>query len=218
MLRTLSTVLFSAVLLFALAIPAAATPYTVQRGDTLASIARSQSVAGGWQALHAANRSTVPNPNRISVGQRLTLPGSSAASSPAPARPAPAPARTRASASAAPADARGAAVVAAARSHIGARYRYGGTGAGGFDCSGLTQAAWRAAGVELPRTSRAQHAQLNKVAAHDRQPGDLVVYGNPVHHIGIYVGDNRMVHASRRGVPVREVPVYTRGLRGYVRP
>jgi LysM repeat protein len=48
--------------------------YTVQAGDTLAKIAKTQGVDGGWQELHAANLGTVPNPNAISVGQQLVIP------------------------------------------------------------------------------------------------------------------------------------------------
>ena len=204
MLRTLIVGAVSTLLLVVLSLPAAADAdtYTVPPGDTLARIAASQEVAGGWQSLYAANRSILSNPNVIEVGQVLTLPqGAVAAAAVAPA-----------------ATEREAAVVAAARAQIGKPYIYGATGPGGFDCSGLTGYAWRTVGVHLPRTSRAQFAQLTPVAPADRQPGDIVAYGNPVHHVGIYTGNGMMVHASRPGVPVTEAPVHPYGLRGYVRP
>lgn len=101
---------------------------------------------------------------------------------------------------------------------LGTPYRYGATGPGAFDCSGLTSFAWRAAGVEIPRTSSQQFASLPRVAAADRQPGDLVAFGNPVHHIGIYLGDDQMVEAPHSGQHVRIGSIHRPHRRGFVRP
>lgn len=101
---------------------------------------------------------------------------------------------------------------------LGTPYRYGATGPGAFDCSGLTSFAWRAAGVEIPRTSGQQFASLPRVAAADRQPGDLVAFGNPVHHIGIYLGDDQMVEAPHSGTQVRIGSIHRPNRRGFVRP
>jgi cell wall-associated NlpC family hydrolase len=89
-----------------------------------------------------------------------------------------------------------------ARSQVGKPYVFGGNGPYSWDCSGLTMAAWRAAGVTIPRTSQAQSAALRTVPVSQIQPGDLIVFYSGATHIGIYVGDGKLVHAAnpRRGV------------------
>ena len=93
---------------------------------------------------------------------------------------------------------RAAAAVAFARAQIGKPYVFGATGPGAYDCSGLTQAAWRAAGVSIPRTATAQMQGLKAVPASAAQPGDLVFfYGNSsyVNHVGMYIGGGMVIHA-----------------------
>lgn len=97
-----------------------------------------------------------------------------------------------------------------ARGQLGLPYLWGGDGpdAGdvGFDCSGLTRAAYAAAGITLPRTAHTQyHAGPRVAAGQPLQPGDLVFYGTPgrVHHVGIYIGHDQMIHAPRRGDVIR---------------
>jgi len=87
----------------------------------------------------------------------------------------------------------------------GDAYRYGATGPDAFDCSGLTTFAYRAAGIELPRTSRAQATAGVPVARDALQPGDLVFFYSPVSHVGMYIGNGQMVHASTAGQPVKVV-------------
>jgi len=89
-------------------------------------------------------------------------------------------------------------------SQIGKPYRYGGTGPGAWDCSGLTQAAWRAAGVNLPRTTTQQWAwgASRRVSMDALQPGDLL-FSNSLGHVGIYIGGGKMVHAPRTGDVVK---------------
>ncbi|WP_420176525.1 C40 family peptidase [Luteococcus sp. OSA5] len=100
---------------------------------------------------------------------------------------------------------------------LGTPYVYGGTTAAGYDCSGLTQAAWQAAGVSIPRTSYAQWGGLQKVSTSNLQPGDIVVfYGGS--HVGIYVGGGDIIHASRPGKPVEKVSMNTMPILGAVRP
>ncbi len=90
-----------------------------------------------------------------------------------------------------------------ALSKIGSPYRYGAAGPTAFDCSGLVNWAFRGAGVALPRTSRAQSAVGTPVAKADLRPGDLVFFYRPVSHVGIYIGDGKIVHASNRKSPVK---------------
>ncbi|MEV5409216.1 NlpC/P60 family protein [Thermopolyspora sp. NPDC052614] len=104
-----------------------------------------------------------------------------------------------------------------AYSQIGKPYRYGGTGPGVWDCSGLTQAAWRAAGVELPRTTTQQWAwgANRRVSMDDLQPGDLL-FSNGLGHVGVYAGDGKMVHAPRTGDVVKVVTLSSYGMGRFV--
>ena len=98
---------------------------------------------------------------------------------------------------------RGAAAVAFAKAQLGKPYKYGSSGPGSFDCSGLTLSAWKAAGVTLPRTSQQQFAIGTKVAKADLRPGDLVFfYSSKPTHVAIYVGDGVLIHAPRAGKDV----------------
>ena len=102
-----------------------------------------------------------------------------------------------------PVSGRAGAAVGEARRQVGKPYVWGATGPGSFDCSGLTSWAWRAAGVEIPRTSRAQYAAGNKVSRSALQPGDLVYFGSPIYHVAIYVGGNTMISAPQPGDVVK---------------
>ena len=98
---------------------------------------------------------------------------------------------------------RAADVVALALTHFGEPYVWGGEGIGGWDCSGLSMVAWASVGVRLTHNSAVQFSQTARVSRADIQPGDLVFYGSPIHHLGIFIGDGKMVEAAREGVPVR---------------
>jgi cell wall-associated NlpC family hydrolase len=91
----------------------------------------------------------------------------------------------------------------AALSKLGKPYVYGATGPGSFDCSGLTSWAYNQGGVTIPRTSGTQSGFGAAVSRSALQPGDLVFYGSPAYHVGIYLGDGKMVHAPTSGDVVK---------------
>ena len=102
-----------------------------------------------------------------------------------------------------------AAAVAFARAQVGMAYVWGGNGPtdGGWDCSGLTHAAYATAGVDIPRTAQTQYdAGPTIPAGQQLQPGDLIFYGSTahsIHHVGIYIGGGEMIHAPDVGDVVR---------------
>ncbi|PFG37420.1 cell wall-associated NlpC family hydrolase [Flavimobilis soli] len=99
-------------------------------------------------------------------------------------------------------------LVSAAEKYRGVPYVWGGESRSGMDCSGLVQRALADLGVDAPRTAREQMTIGTSVASLDEAlPGDLVVFDGGS-HIGIYVGDNRMIHAPRPGKVVQEADVY----------
>ncbi|MCW8217989.1 NlpC/P60 family protein [Streptomyces halstedii] len=109
-------------------------------------------------------------------------------------------------------------VLAFARAQIGKPYVWGATGPSSYDCSGLTQAAWKEAGVTLPRTTWDQVKVGTRVATADLQPGDLVFFYDDISHVGIYKGDGMMIHAPKPGANVREESIYYMPIYGSVRP
>ncbi|HEV7871518.1 MAG TPA: C40 family peptidase [Modestobacter sp.] len=118
------------------------------------------------------------------------------------------------SASPAPAPTEAAGVaVETALAQLGDAYVAGASGPDAFDCSGLTMYAYAAAGVMLPHSSRAQASVGVPVDRSELQPGDLVFYYTPISHVGIYIGNGQMVHAS---VPGRPVAVTSVDKGGYV--
>lgn len=98
--------------------------------------------------------------------------------------------------------------ISVASEQIGDPYVWGATGPSAFDCSGLTQYAFGAAGIELPRVSRDQAAALPTIPNDQIQRGDLMFWGSPVYHVGIFLrwenGQAIMLHAPKPGTAVRE--------------
>ncbi|MFH9982652.1 NlpC/P60 family protein [Streptomyces sp. NPDC017179] len=103
--------------------------------------------------------------------------------------------------------------LAFAREQIGKPYVWGAAGPGSYDCSGLTQAAWKAAGVTLPRAARDQAQAGTAVPLSEARPGDLVFFAffDDAEHVGLYAGDGVLIHAPRPGDRVREESVHHDG-------
>jgi peptidoglycan DL-endopeptidase CwlO len=110
-----------------------------------------------------------------------------------------------------------------ALAQLGDPYRWGATGPDTFDCSGLTSSAYRAAGVSIPRVSRAQWGAGPHVQLANLLPGDLVFYAdNPadpstIHHVGMYIGNGLMVHAPHTGDVVRVASIWRESYAGATR-
>jgi cell wall-associated NlpC family hydrolase len=117
-----------------------------------------------------------------------------------------------------PASGGAATAIAVAKSKLGSPYVWGAAGPSTFDCSGLTMYAWAAAGVSLPHSSSMQYSSGTRVSAGSLQPGDLVFYGSPIHHVALYVGGGQVIHAPQTGDVVRYASVNMMPIVGAVRP
>ncbi|GAC1518228.1 MAG: C40 family peptidase [Acidimicrobiales bacterium] len=100
------------------------------------------------------------------------------------------------------------AAIAEAQRQLGKPYVYGGSGPDNYDCSGLTAWAWGHAGHSLPHSAADQYYGTTHVSVSQLQPGDLVFWGNPPHHVGIYVGNGQMINALHSGTNVRYESIY----------
>jgi cell wall-associated NlpC family hydrolase len=115
--------------------------------------------------------------------------------------------------------AKGRAALAYARRQLGKPYQWGAEGPNRFDCSGLVLAAWRTVGVSMPRTARQQYAQGHKISRSQLRAGDLVFfYTQRPHHVGMYVGNGRIIDAPRPGKTVRYTTISHMPYSGAVRP
>ncbi|MFE0464825.1 transglycosylase family protein [Kitasatospora sp. NPDC058965] len=212
--------------------------YTVVQGDWLSTIAQSHHVDGGWQKLYDLNKAALPQgPDWIYPGQQLVL-GTVSVATPAPAAPAgnddstdapattpsaPSVRTTSATAAAQPASGAFAAAISFAESKVGQAYIWGGTGNGGWDCSGLTQAAMANAGISIPRVAADQAAATTRVSLNNLQPGDLLFWSNNgsasgVYHVGLYIGGGKYVEAANpsAGVKYETIANYTPDFAGRV--
>ncbi|MBC7269372.1 MAG: C40 family peptidase [Streptomyces sp.] len=106
-----------------------------------------------------------------------------------------------------PASGRARTAIEFAYAQLGKPYQWGATGPDSYDCSGLTGAAWRAAGVSLPRTVQEQYSAGRKVSRSDLQPGDIIYWYNSSQHNGIYIGDGKAIHAPRTGKNIEIAPL-----------
>jgi cell wall-associated NlpC family hydrolase len=105
-----------------------------------------------------------------------------------------------------------------ALAQLGKPYVWGAAGPRSYDCSGLTMAAWRTAGVSLPHSSSLQWAQISHLSRRELRPGDLVFYYRNIHHVALYLGSNRVIQAPTYGEDVSIAPVDLAPIYGYGRP
>jgi cell wall-associated NlpC family hydrolase len=98
-------------------------------------------------------------------------------------------------------------IVGIAKSYFGVPYVYGGSSPSGFDCSGFTSYVYRKAGISIPRTASQQQAAATRVS--NPQPGDLVFFGYPAYHVGIYVSPGRMIDAQHSGTVIGNHSIWT---------
>ncbi|PWJ02146.1 hypothetical protein DKG34_40230 [Streptomyces sp. NWU49] len=197
--------------------PVKAKKVALRSGDTLWELARTHGTSvQELQRLNGLGSSTL-----IYAGQTLNVPATpgSASSAQQPSAAAPAaggqpsaasadkPAETaRTGKSTKRAQSAPSAVIAYARAQIGKPYIWGGTGPGGFDCSGLVMRAWETAGVKLPRTTWNQIRAGSATTRNRLVPGDLVLsYGGG--HVGLYIGNGQIIHAPRPGTTVTTAPL-----------
>lgn len=101
-------------------------------------------------------------------------------------------------------------VIAGARANLGIPYVWGGSTPAGFDCSGYTRYVYASAGKRIPRTAEAQRRASQKVS--DPRPGDLVFFGAPAHHVGIYAGAGKMYHSPRTGKVTQKATIWSKNV------
>ncbi len=116
-----------------------------------------------------------------------------------------------------PPSARAGEAIDAAMSQLGKPYRWGAAGPNSYDCSGLMMWAWAHAGVSLPHSSRAQYNAGRHVSRSQLKPGDLVFFGSPIHHVGMYIGGGNMVAAPHSGDVVKVSSINRSNYTGAVR-
>jgi cell wall-associated NlpC family hydrolase len=117
-----------------------------------------------------------------------------------------------------PVSGRAGAAVRYAMAQVGDSYVWGATGPNAYDCSGLTMMAWAQAGVGLPHSSSGQQGSGRRVSEADLQPGDLVFYYSPVHHVGMYIGNGLIVNAENPSAGVKVTGLHSMPYSGAVRP
>ncbi|OYO24720.1 hypothetical protein CGZ93_02645 [Enemella dayhoffiae] len=172
--------------------------------------------AAGRRSTASATPSVRPSTSATPKASTSATPKASASATPKSTRSPNASAPQAEPAPVANASGRGGAAIGFARAQLGKPYIYGGTGPSGYDCSGLTMAAYKAAGVSIPRTSQAQYAGAgSQIPISSVQPGDLVFYGD-LSHVAIYVGGGQVIHAPNSTTVVKYAPLtgrYTKAVR-----
>jgi cell wall-associated NlpC family hydrolase len=185
----------------------------------IADVIRSRSTKRKTTKRSTANRTptTVRRPSRYARSSRSvhrSAPtGVAARSAPASAAP-----PSAVMASFATGTERGSTALRFAYAQIGKSYRYSASGPNSYDCSGLTMAAWKAAGVSLPHSAAAQYQQVQRVDRTTLLPGDLIFYYRGVSHVGVYAGSGMVIDAPKAGKPVSLRKLDIMPVVGYGRP
>jgi len=117
-----------------------------------------------------------------------------------------------------PASSKAAIAVAFARAQLGKPYVFAAAGPDAYDCSGLTMAAWREAGVRMAHYSGSQATAFPRVSWNQLQPGDILVFYSDYHHVGLYIGGGQMIHAPQTGDVVKISPAWRTTFQFGVRP
>ncbi|HKH55651.1 MAG TPA: C40 family peptidase, partial [Propionibacteriaceae bacterium] len=125
---------------------------------------------------------------------------------------------TQESAPASTGSGRGATALAFAKAQLGKPYQFASAGPDSYDCSGLTSASWKAAGVTLPRTSQAQFGVGRAVSKSELAPGDLVFFYSGLSHVGLYAGNGMLIHAPHPGSSVEYIKMSYMPYAGARRP
>ncbi len=206
-------------------VPVSSSTERPEERETLALAARversedARATRSGTRTAVVPTETTTPTPSTTTTTTRPTTTTTSTTAEPAPKAVVPAPGAKKATGtteSVAPAAGVNHRAAQVARAQVGKAYRFGATGPNAFDCSGLIFYAFKQSGVNVPRlTSDGYYAKYPKVSRSDLQPGDLVVSPG---HIGIYIGNGQIVHASTPRGGVKIAPVGVAGPPfGYVR-
>ncbi len=208
--------------------PAKPNSYVVRKGDTAYGIASKHSLS--LNTLLSRNKWVWTHPDMIHVGDKFRLTGKSvkvpswvlnrgsSASSRSSNTHSSAPKATAPTPHTATVSSKGEAVVNWAMARKGYPYRYGANGPDAYDCSSFTQAAWRSVGVNIPRTADQQYYGIStKISSSSLQRGDLVFFYG-LGHVGIYIGNGMVIHASNPSDGVKVTPVSAMPYAGAARP
>lgn len=169
--------------------------YVIKAGDTLSKLIPFL----GHSVNELARCSGIANPHRISIGQKLHKPGTCVAP-PKPVAPAPVPGNDL-DHTIAPASGIAETVIAFAMAQLGDPYVWGGNGPNSWDCSGIVHAAFRHAGISTTRSTKTLINEGSSVGHSAMVRGDIVFTDKG--HVGIYIGNNQMIHAPQTGDVVK---------------